>query len=211
MGVVNICVSVCPPNSGLVRWCFGILRQRLKKRWHINQIDPGKVALRSEMMRSTMCDNRPRLKRRVFLWSDGYTFVRQVDQKKKKYLSFSFFFCNVWFVCRITHYIPTHARTRTGTHRHTHQPSRSYNLCIGLVVLFGMVVFLKSLAFGFSFGFFNNILEKLKKKTNKQQLYNLEATFSQLFPTRKKNKIKFKKKKKKAVNNPESNRRDKKI
>lgn len=70
--------------------------------------------------------------------------------------------------------------THTQTLSHTLQLIQSYDLCIGLVVLFGMVVFLKSFAFGFQFWLFHNILNQLKKKKERKEIP--EATFSQLSP-----------------------------
>lgn len=58
--------------------------------------------------------------------------------------------------------------THTQTLSHTLQLIQSYDLCIGLVVLFGMVVFLKSFAFGFQFWLFHNILNQLKKKKERK-------------------------------------------
>lgn len=113
----------------------------------------------------------------------------------------------VWFKCKRIIFPQTHTHTSTHTptftythithtHKHTLQHSHLYNLCIGLVVLFGMVVCLKRFAFGFPFWLFHNILDQLKMFLF---FFILEATFSQLFPTMNKNK------------NPEHNRRDKKI
>ncbi len=67
------------------------------------------------------------------------------------------------YIHTYTHtYTRTHAHTHTHTRAHTHRHSHSYTLCIGLVVLFGLVVCLKSSAFGFQFWLFRDILDQLK-------------------------------------------------